>query len=376
MQFWRRRLAEARERLDQDGRDPAFDGIRGIAVFLVFLMHAYRVIDPLAPADPTLQLALRTISVTGQAGVHLFFVLSGFLVYGLVLERRPAYGPFLARRVQRIYPTYLVVVALYLGVCLLAPGMSKLPQGAGPAAEYVARTLVLLPGLEPARPLISVAWTLRYEMVFYMLVGLVALMPAFVRLAGSERAVFALLLLPVALWSAGTIPMTLFVFGILAREAYLALGDRHLDTRWIAWAVVAAAVLASIFKFVPELRFDYPQMPQWLAQSNQRLRHVLSGLTLGAAVWLAAMGGNAIARFGAWKPVRAFGLVSYSYYLSHGLALHAMEWGLTPVVESGRRSAALAAAVFVAALALTTATALALFLAVELPASLRKRLFY
>ena len=374
--FWKRRLDEARAHVRQDGRDPALDGVRGIAVALVFLVHIHRVVGPLAPDDADLQFALHSVSVTGQVGVLLFFVLSGFLIYGLAIERRPPYGAFLWRRLQRIYPTYLAVVAVHLAACLAFPDVSKLPEGAGAAAEYVVRELVLLPGLGATPSLVSVAWTLRYEMAFYLLVGLAVGMPGFVRLSAVVRVLVLLAVLPLTMQTVPLIPGSLFVYGMLAREAYTALEKCELDLRWAAWIVAAAVVPVALYKFVPELRLDYPQMPVWLAQSNHRLRYVLTGVTLGGFVLLAARGGNAISRFAAFKPVRAFGLISYSYYLSHGLVVHFTDIALRPLSSLGYRSATLALVVFAVSFVATVVVAGALFLAVEFPASLRKRILY
>lgn len=88
---------------------PALDGLRGIAVLSVMLYHCF----------PFL------ITKLGWAGVDLFFVLSGFLITGILLDSKAEpnyYKNFIIRRVLRIFPLYYFVLVLML---LLIPFFSK-----------------------------------------------------------------------------------------------------------------------------------------------------------------------------------------------------------------------------------------------------------
>src|SRR5688572_18382331 len=72
---------------------PALDGLRGIAILLVLVVHAVRL-----PATEI-----------GFAGVDLFFVLSGFLITGTLLDAKGSpnyFRNFYARRTLRIFPLY------------------------------------------------------------------------------------------------------------------------------------------------------------------------------------------------------------------------------------------------------------------------------
>ncbi|WP_218508160.1 acyltransferase [Variovorax sp. dw_308] len=120
---------------------------------------------------------VRIFALGGQARVAFFFVLSGFII---TLIHRQDFGvpgrllPYLCRRATRIYPTYVLVFAcVYLG-SLAAPSLREgLPTGLG----VLVKSLLLLPQ-DPAvvggtgAPVIYVAWSLQYEMVFYGVVGL------------------------------------------------------------------------------------------------------------------------------------------------------------------------------------------------------------
>jgi peptidoglycan/LPS O-acetylase OafA/YrhL len=79
-----------------------WDGLRGLLAFWVFLDHVF-VLGLGQEILPQYLLA-------GNA-VHVFFCLSGFVVFHLV-ERRESYGLFLARRFLRIYPVYFICLVL------------------------------------------------------------------------------------------------------------------------------------------------------------------------------------------------------------------------------------------------------------------------
>ena len=86
---------------------PQLDGLRGFAVILVLLAHS---------TNPFTRLSLFTgwLDRYGSLGVQIFFVLSGFLITGILLDTRgdPHYfSSFFARRGLRIYPLYYAVFA-------------------------------------------------------------------------------------------------------------------------------------------------------------------------------------------------------------------------------------------------------------------------
>ncbi len=81
-------------------RIPAFDGLRGIAILAVLLYHSH---------DKVPGTWAEWLFKFGWAGVDLFFVLSGFLITGIILETRDRphyYRNFYARHILRIWPMY------------------------------------------------------------------------------------------------------------------------------------------------------------------------------------------------------------------------------------------------------------------------------
>src|SRR3989475_6681052 len=91
----------------RDDHMPVLDGLRGVAVLLVLLIHA--IWGPLRPATASIDVVVRAVAYAGWMGVDLFFVLSGFLITGILLDTRgqPGWWPnFIARRALRIFPLY------------------------------------------------------------------------------------------------------------------------------------------------------------------------------------------------------------------------------------------------------------------------------
>jgi peptidoglycan/LPS O-acetylase OafA/YrhL len=89
-------------------RIPALDGFRGVAMLIVVACHLIWATGPLVPLDQVL--------VRGWVGVDLFFVLSGFLITGILVDARGREGyfaDFYRRRALRIFPIYFLLLAIY-----------------------------------------------------------------------------------------------------------------------------------------------------------------------------------------------------------------------------------------------------------------------
>ena len=138
-------------------RIPALDGLRGLAILLVLLWHYLQNLlrDELGPAAVQLKRAL----ALSWSGVDLFFVLSGFLIAGLLLDHRGSeryFRTFYIRRVCRIFPLYYAHLALFALVltCLTA---RALPTVAGLLETFrrrhqVQREVVKLRMIEEVGP--------------------------------------------------------------------------------------------------------------------------------------------------------------------------------------------------------------------------------
>jgi peptidoglycan/LPS O-acetylase OafA/YrhL len=161
--------------MTQTGRIPALDGLRGIAILLVLLRHS--VIG--TPTDSKFWTSLLDIGRLTWSGVDLFFVLSGFLIGGILLDARnsPRYfQTFYIRRAYRILPIYGAFILLYLGRHLpihFLPSVfgdtSPLPI---PWFSYLTLTQnIWMAGFGWFGPLaIAPTWSLAVEEQFYLTV--------------------------------------------------------------------------------------------------------------------------------------------------------------------------------------------------------------
>lgn len=313
------------------GNIPSMEGLRGFAVILVFFVHYVTQVSPWLAASPAFLRATASLGIIGNTGVDLFFVLSGYLIYGSVLSRSQPFLRFMRRRVQRIYPAFLAVFALYVVLSIAMPQENKIPPGVGPAALYLAQNLLLLPGIFRTEPIITVAWSLSYEMFYYLVTPLAVSAfgmrqrPALVRLAIVTVPAVAYALLSVAgLFSGLLVRLVMFVAGILLYEALN-------DLKWRAPGSVAPlGVLAA-----------------GLAATLIRLPGVAGSLLYVAVVFPAYFTlcltcfrtpSDWLPQAFSWTPLRWLGNMSYSYYLIHGLTLKAaftVAGTLLPVSSGG-----------------------------------------
>src|SRR5580704_7830585 len=143
------------------------EGLRGVAVGLVFLQHyCVQCLSAGGLSGPTETFA-GAFRNFGNYGVELFFVLSGFLIYGIVIRKRPGFIPFMLRRAQRLYPAFVVALLIAIGADVIRP-VPKIPSSLPDAVIYIGANLAFLPGLFPIEPLFTVIWSLSYEWWFYV----------------------------------------------------------------------------------------------------------------------------------------------------------------------------------------------------------------
>lgn len=244
----------------------ALDGVRGLAILLVLLFHFAAMSEQ--PLDVALDRVVFKIMVSGWIGVDLFFVLSGFLITGILCDSRAWRGQyfrnFYARRFLRIVPAYYLLLALLL---LVVPAIPSLDEAAieGVRAQwpwYAAyltnvRT-VLEPGLLPEAVYTGHLWSLAIEEQFYLVWPAVVLLCN--RRALLAVCVFAILSAPairVGLHLAEVDPIAAYQltparWDALAVGALLALIAREPNALRVAlrWArpcaVVSAAALVAL----------------------------------------------------------------------------------------------------------------------------------
>jgi peptidoglycan/LPS O-acetylase OafA/YrhL len=160
----------------------ALDGLRGVAILLVLSFHTLN--------SPTFPYAWGRISGRGWVGVDLFFVLSGFLITGILLRSRDAtnyFSTFYLRRFLRIAPVYYLWLFLIL---IVIPWMHRHFGTPSPSSSYTFQQQILywlnLSNLRSAFlpkevGLASIYWSLAVEEQFY------AVWPLCIRLLKPQR---------------------------------------------------------------------------------------------------------------------------------------------------------------------------------------------
>jgi exopolysaccharide production protein ExoZ len=377
------RLAAIYETDKSSKRVLAMEGLRGLAIVLVFLCH-YKIVvlDRLSLRFDSIP--FRTIEQIGGTGVDLFFLLSGILIYRAALRRGLHLGTFLARRVRRIYPTFLVAFAIYfVASVLLHQGPRRVPGTVGEAVSYIAFNLLLLPGLADIRPLIPAAWSLSYEFCFYISIPVIVLV---LRMSSWSRLQRCLL------WSS---ILTLHMTYVLALPQTLPI-YRYQNNNFLRFGMFLAGML--VYEILNGVR-----SARWLTIERQRWLSVL-GFTSGvayccfvyrtvnvanppithfavqAALVFATYSSLALATLGeegVWKKLfssawlRYTGNISYSLYLIHGIVLNMFIAVLLHVPAVRFHPTISAFVLLPMCFAVTFAVSTLLFLAVEKPLSLQ-----
>lgn len=144
------------------------DGVRGLAVLAVMVLH-FTIITPQAGVGAVLV----EITGLGWAGVDLFFVLSGFLITGILVDTkgRPGYFKnFYARRSLRIFPLFY---AYLLAVLVLLPKLlQQVPDPLSSklmTAAYLGNFLMAFGGWEALPGHTTHLWSLAVEEQFYLI---------------------------------------------------------------------------------------------------------------------------------------------------------------------------------------------------------------
>lgn len=294
---------------------PILDGIRGLAILLVLMWHYLS-----APASPGSWLAYSQVPLRlTYTGVDLFFVLSGFLIGGILIDTRGRnryFATFYARRVRRILPLYLVMLAAFAFIVYLhSAGVQGLAFAANDPLPWWAYAGVQnLAMMEYGAALngISVSWSLAVEEQVYIL------LPLLVRLTKPERLTWVVIaMVVIALLSRFAVGDTRsYVFTVSRLDAVglgmlsaIAIRNRDLWVRLtaphvlrVAWTVLLGAALLLTLRILPMHPFGYTMLAALyttiiitaLSSPDSKLGRVLS------AYWL-----------------RSLGTISYGVYLFH-----------------------------------------------------------
>jgi peptidoglycan/LPS O-acetylase OafA/YrhL len=346
-------VREFNSRAPKLGAVKAFDGIRGVGVWLVLLQHAYAVAD----------------SLSGY--IDLFFVLSGFLITTLIFEERRSTGDvslrnFYARRGIRLLPSLIVVLIVgWIPIALFARDLLRQVTEESIATLFYVHNIFFSPLLGSAQYM-GQMWSLSLEEQFY-LVGAVAtyvcLKRGWIRPLGAVLAGFILFVWvaramghggPGQFWFQRPDAIALGVLlAIIHAEMPTQLSPkgakRLLIAAWVS-AVGFAFAMASSSKLVDKLiGFYVPLYPtdvdievpdnmtreQFHRVANEAIQQVLAQLpdgnywarwgftlaTASAAVMCLAFvrlrDDFALSRWLSGRMLGYFGALSYAMYISH-----------------------------------------------------------
>jgi peptidoglycan/LPS O-acetylase OafA/YrhL len=299
---------------------PSLDGIRGIAVSLVFLAHS----------------GLERV-VPGGLGVTIFFVLSGYLITTLIASEYRATGSvslraFYLRRFLRLMPPLLLVVAAAGLLSRLAVIDGKFSFGGLLSVLfYGANYYFIAHGFQVVPAGLGVTWSLAVEEHFYLLYPPLAI--ALLRIARPRLAASVLVLLCAL---------------ILARRCWLAshgVGEAYLNM-----ASDARADALMVGCFMGLLRNPWPAAEASSRRSDWFLalacigaliislalrdtffratfRYTLQSLAIAPLIYLAvSQSGHIACRWLNSRPMVYLGSISYSVYLCHQMIQYMVAW--------------------------------------------------
>ena len=355
MQQWLRKTFEFD---DENARLISMEGLRGLAVTLVFLVHYTTLARPWVAASSFSGQVIDVLHSVGNTGVDLFFVLSGYLIYGTLIEKHKPFGRYFLRRIERIYPTFLVVTLLYLVLSFAFPAESKIPRDVGAGGLFVLQNLLFMPGIFNVQAINTVTWSLSYEMFYYLII------PAIIPLLGlrnwsRERRIqffiVALLVLAVLFWQfGGPARMMMFIAGIVLYEL-VTKGVRLRQENGLGLVAIALGI-----------------MTVWVLHGKGvSLQVLLLCLFFGYgcfACFCVEDGARGVTRaVFCWRPMRWLGNMSYSYYLIHGLTIKFFFMVLAKVFPPRADQAGVMWALLPVAFMMTLVTSAVLFMMVEKP---------
>jgi peptidoglycan/LPS O-acetylase OafA/YrhL len=347
--------------LDLRRHQPVLDGVRGLAILLVLLLHFVGQ----TTATNAYEAAANRILSFGFLGVDLFFVLSGFLITGILYDARNGNGyfrRFYMRRALRIFPLYYAVLAAWFFVLPALPGfsgpeMQRLHGAQAWAWLYGVNVYVATHGGWGSLSYLEHFWSLAVEEHFYLLWPLVVwglghrprvLMRTALAVAGVSFAARSAASLA-GVSPAATTVLTPFQLDALCLGGFLAVwlrqpgGETAARRAVLPMAAVAAAMIV--------LQVGLHRFTDFGLELMRATRLGVFRLLFGALL-LHALFAPASSLFGRlfraapmrWLGTYSYGLYVYHHFLSYYFITHGTEFALARVVGSHALAVALQAA--------------------------------
>lgn len=295
---------------------PALDGIRGFAILAVIAFHA-RIVFTNTGEMPR---GVFQVVSQGRLGVTLFFVLSGFLITGILLDTRTSpeyFQRFYIRRVLRIFPLYfaylLLIFTAVRAVWIFAAGTD--PWATVGVWWYLGYIQNLPAAHATGHLFLNHLWSLAIEEQFYLAwPALVWLLPRkWLPHVCLALALLALVLRCTLTWDGETVyRFTLCRVDGLALGAFVAIGWRDFRAPLERWApavlFAASTVFGAILLVAP--------LPTWDGPLRTYGESIFV-LASASAVFLARSGGGVVQRVCSHPFLRTCGKYSYAMYVLH-----------------------------------------------------------
>lgn len=327
------------ERMTETARRiPQLDGLRGLAILLVLIWHF--IVVPATPAHQSLFVrVVAHVGVLTWSGVDLFFVLSGFLIGGILIDAKDSgnyFRTFYIRRIFRILPIYSMLVVGYLLVWTVATGQRTVLQEAQgrpmPWLLYFTFTQNFWLAHHGWDVYLAATWSLAVEEQFYLfLPAIIRMLPRRLLLMAAAALAFGSMTSRSLLYwhygpSWGTAAYTLFFSRADALMLGVICAVLLRDPRWKAllirnrWAPQASCAVFGFGVAVFTYRgWGMGTMPMctlgftWLAL-------FYASLLILVVIWPDGLLSQAFrARWLMW-----LGTISYGLYLFHGIVLGAL----------------------------------------------------
>jgi peptidoglycan/LPS O-acetylase OafA/YrhL len=288
----------------------------------------------------------------GNAGVDVFFVISGFvMVYSSQALFGTTRGPFkfFLRRVARIVPIYWIITSIYIAMAVAIPAFGK-----GYSPSSIAGSCLFIPVERVSgvvEPVVGQGWTLNYEMLFYAIFAIAIVARPRIAVAAVALALAVLVVagriftlpLPFSFWASDIVLE--FVFG-----AALGLLRGLRIPKAAGWVLIAGGVALTV---IVTQALDYVSGP----------RCILFGLPAALIVAGASFPDFSPNRR-RWAALTLLGSASYALYLSHSFANRAV---LIVATAFGLKPASAPYLYLSAAILGAVALAVALHLLIERP---------
>ena len=300
-------------KLTTSPRYPALDGLRGLAILMIIFYHIFDFLP---------------LSNFGWVGVDLFFVLSGFLITGILLPKRnyPHYfGNFYVRRILRIFPIYYLSLIIFL---FLLPKIIEYPFSLN---YFIANQwwfwLEFQNWLFISKPVgnnnfLNHFWSLALEEQFYLICPFI-----FLLIKKTHRQItfiliilLLLLVLRLTVWHLNFVNISYINLYAFTRIDGLCVGCLLAIFKYQGNfemgklnRVLGLFFLILIFLFMPLTRVLFHLNLPYFASCV----YPAMGIFWGGVLWAAVLGRNLVYRIFKNRVIGFIGRISYGLYIFH-----------------------------------------------------------